>query len=331
MLRIEGRMEAGLQSAIWDRLLRLAPGFFHDYTAGDLAERVLGITTIRRVLTSAVSGSVLDAIFSVVSFAVMFWYSWKLALIAIGLAAIAVLFTVTLTALQIPHQRAMMRDMGRAEGLTYQLLTAIGKLRVAGAEARAFAQWVGILAEQKRHAYRARRIAAVQQTLTQAFPPITSVVLYVAVIKLGEPIAGDERAVPLLTIGAYMAFSAAFGQFITALMSVVSSLTSVVTIVPLYERLRPVLDHSPEAHTAAIGRSTLAGEVEFRNITFHYPGTVQPILEDLSFHVRTGEYVAPRRPIGQRQINHCAPAARLRGGTVRRCLLRSERYSDARL
>ena len=40
-------------------------------------------------------------------------------------------------------------------------------------------------AKQKEYAYRARRIAAAQHTLTQAFPGLTSVALYLAMIELG--------------------------------------------------------------------------------------------------------------------------------------------------
>ena len=298
LLRVEGRMEGRVQAAVWDRLLRLAPGFFQKYETGDLADRVLNLTTIRSVLTLAISGSILDAIFSVLSFALMFWYSWRLALVALGLALIAVLLTVALTGLQIPQQRALMRDMGRVGGLTYQLLTAVGKLRVAGAEARAFGRWASILAQQKEYAYRARRIAAAQHTLTQAFPPLTSVALYLAMIELGEPIAGAEKHVPLLTLGEYMAFSAAFGQFVSALMSVVRSLTSLVMIVPLYERVRPILSSVPETRDGAQAPGVLAGDIEFRHLTFRYQDNMPPVLNDVSFHVRPGEYIALVGPSG---------------------------------
>jgi NHLM bacteriocin system ABC transporter ATP-binding protein len=298
LLRVEGRMEAGVQAAVWDRLLRLSPGFFRNYTTGDLADRVLNVTSIRSVVTSAISGSILDAVFSLASFALMFWYSWRLALVATALALVAVILTVALTALQIPHQRALMRDMGQVEGLTYQLLTAIGKLRVAGAEARAFGRWTAMLAKQKESAYLARRIAATQQTVVQFFPPVTSVVLYVALIKLGTPIADSHATLPLLTLGAYLAFNAAFGQFVSALMSVVSGLTSVITIVPLYERVRPLLISVPETRDNAQAPGVLTGNMEFRHVTFRYQENMPLVLDDVSFQIRPGEYVALVGPSG---------------------------------
>ncbi len=298
LLRVQGRVEGSVQAAVWDRLLRLSPRFFRAYTTGDLADRVMSIGTIRSVMTTAISGSILDATFSIVSFALMFWYSWRLALIAAGLAALAVLMTVALTALQIPHQRAMLRDAGRLGGLTYQLLTAIGKLRVAGAEARAFGRWAALLAQQREHVYRARRIGAAQHTLAQVFPPATSIVLYVAMIELGTTIPDSEATVPLLTLGAYLAFNAAFGQFISALMAVVSALTSLVTIVPLFERVRPILHALPETRSDAESPGILVGDVEFRRVTFRYLDDAPPVLDDVTFRIEPGEHVALVGPSG---------------------------------
>ena len=205
--------------------------------------------------------------------------------------------TVALSALQIPHQRALMRLMGRVGGMTYQMLVAIAKLRVAGSEARAFARWGGSVAEQQSHVYSARRFAAVQNVVAQSFPPIASLAIYAAVIKLGTP-SGEGLSAPLLTVGAYMAFSAAFGQFLAALMSVVSALTTAVTIVPLYERIGPILKAVPEVRERAEPPGELTGQIEFRRISFRYLKDTPPVLDDVSWEIRPGQYAAFVGPSG---------------------------------
>jgi ABC-type bacteriocin/lantibiotic exporter with double-glycine peptidase domain len=71
-LRIEGRVDASLQAALWDRLLTLPVPFFRAYSAGDLAVRAMGIDTIRQVLTGVVVSSVVAACFSVFSYGLLF-------------------------------------------------------------------------------------------------------------------------------------------------------------------------------------------------------------------------------------------------------------------
>ncbi len=75
VIRLESRMDASVQAAVWDRLLSLPVPFFRDYTAGDLAQRGLGISAIRRALTGSALTSVMTGVFSVFSFALMFYYS----------------------------------------------------------------------------------------------------------------------------------------------------------------------------------------------------------------------------------------------------------------
>ena len=65
VLRIETKLDSGLQAAVWDRLLSLPTPFFRDYSAGDLAVRAMGINTIRQMVTSTTISSLLSGVFSV--------------------------------------------------------------------------------------------------------------------------------------------------------------------------------------------------------------------------------------------------------------------------
>src|SRR5690606_21287457 len=53
MLRVEGKMDPGIQAAVWDRLLRLPVPFFRGFGAGDLALRANGINAIRQQLSGS--------------------------------------------------------------------------------------------------------------------------------------------------------------------------------------------------------------------------------------------------------------------------------------
>jgi ATP-binding cassette subfamily C protein len=54
MIRIEGKMDASVQSAVWDRLLSLPVPFFSNYSTGDLAQRAMGINLIRQAASGVV-------------------------------------------------------------------------------------------------------------------------------------------------------------------------------------------------------------------------------------------------------------------------------------
>src|SRR5262249_33103257 len=147
ILRIESKMDSSLQSAFWDRLLRLPVAFHRQFTAGDLATRSLGISAMRQMLTGTALSAILTGVFSLFGLVVMFYYSPALSLPATGLVLLAFGVTVAAAALQIRVQRILTEQSGRLAGMLPQLLNGISKLRVACAEDRAFARWAAEFAE----------------------------------------------------------------------------------------------------------------------------------------------------------------------------------------
>ena len=67
VLRLQGKIDKGLQAAVWDRLLSLPVPFFRSYTSGDLASRSLAIAEMSRILTGSLLSAILSGIFSVFS------------------------------------------------------------------------------------------------------------------------------------------------------------------------------------------------------------------------------------------------------------------------
>jgi ABC-type bacteriocin/lantibiotic exporter with double-glycine peptidase domain len=93
MVRMEGRMDAGLQAAVLDRLLNLPIPFFRKFTAGDLATRTMGIHHIRQILSGATLTTAMTGIFSSFNLIVMFIYDWHLALIGLGMILITLIIS----------------------------------------------------------------------------------------------------------------------------------------------------------------------------------------------------------------------------------------------
>jgi len=60
-----------------------------------------------------------------------------------------------------------------------------------------------------------------------------------------------------------------------------------------WKRVRELLDSAPELEDGSFNGSTeKRGEIEFRNVSFTYPGTTRPVLEHIDLTVRQGETVA---------------------------------------
>jgi NHLM bacteriocin system ABC transporter ATP-binding protein len=289
VLRLGGKLDGTVQSAVWDRLLSLPVSFFRRYTVGDLASRSMGIDSIRDMLTGNVLTSMVAAVFSLFSFALLFYYSWRLALLGTALVAVLAGVTALLTWLQLRHQRALLAAQGKMSSLVFGLIHGISKLRVAGAEARAYARWAEGFAEQRRRALAAQRVANVQASFNPVYALMTSMAIFA--------VAGfsSEASLPL---GEFLAFNAAFGQFLAAVLTMIGVLSSVLTMIPVYERLSPILETVPEVDESKAEPGELAGEIEFSHVSFRYQQDGPLILDDVSFRAKPGEFIALVGPSG---------------------------------
>lgn len=290
VLRLGGKIDGSVQAAVWDRLLSLPVTFFRRYTVGDLANRSLGIDSIRELLTGNVLTSILAAVFSVFSFGLLFWYSRRLALLATGLVLALALVTSGLVWLQLRHQRQLIQLEGKIASLLLGFLGGIAKLRVGGAEPRAFALWAERFAEQRQRAIRAQKAAILQSSFNATYGVLTSLAIFAMV--------GFSAQEDVLSIGEFLAFYAAFGQFLAATLAMIGVVSSVLTIVPIWERLQPILLEVPEVDASKPDAGDLAGEIEFSHVSFRYQEDGPLILDDVSFKARPGEFVALVGPSG---------------------------------
>ena len=285
MLRIDGRLDLTLQAAILDRLLRLPVAFFRHYTVGDLADRTLGIGAMRQVLTGRTIRGLLAGLFCLFSFALMFYFDVRLALVASALTAVRGAAIIATSAVRLRHERRHFDLQGKVGGLVLQFLTGIGKLRVADAKVRALEVWARRFAEQKRHFVASQRAANLLNVAELGFPAAASLVIFAAA-------EADPAGNLLLDTGRFLAFFAAFGQSLAAVGEFSTSLAESLIAVPYFTRVRPLLTEPVEISEGRKPPGELSGAFELGQVTFRYLDGGPTVLDKVSLRVEKGEYVA---------------------------------------
>ena len=89
-----------------------------------------------------------------------------------------------------------------------------------------------------------------------------------------------------MELAAFLSFNAAFGQVTAAVNNLTIALTTALGVVPLLERVKPVLDERPELAGAGIDPGDLQDDIEFSNVTFRYAARMPNAIEDVSFRIR---------------------------------------------
>lgn len=289
-LRIEGKMDYTLQTAVWDHLLKLPAPFFRGYTAGDLAMRANAFAIIRQRLSSTLVTSILTLFFSLFSFALLFYYDRELALVATGIILAASIITIVFGFLELRFQKPLFDLQGKIAGLAFQLFSGLGKLHVAAAEERGLANWAELFSKQKRLSLSIRTYANILESINTLLPVLATGVLFAWVVF-------QEEAHRIST-GNFLAFLAAFTTFFTAGLSFSSESVSLLNLIPLYQRAKPILQAVPEVDETKEEPPELTGEIEAIHLSFRYNPESPMVLDDVSFRVAPGEFVALVGPSG---------------------------------
>jgi NHLM bacteriocin system ABC transporter ATP-binding protein len=291
LVRVEARMESVLQPLVMQRLLSLPVGFFRGFGTGDLTDRVLAIDRIRHLVTGTTVVSLTATAFSIVNLAVILAYSPVLALLALGIVAVAAATTAGLGILQVRHEREAVRLGGREDGLILQFIQGIAKLRVAASESRMFALWAEVFTDKRSALVRGQRIGNLRATFNGSYPIVAMLLLFaVASGRLG----GTDG----LSLGGFLAVSAAFGQLLAAMMAGGLALAAAIAALPLFERLRPLLAQEPERGGDQSDPGPLTGAIEISNLSFRYGEESALVLDDVSLKIEPGQFVAIVGPSG---------------------------------
>ena len=289
VLRVEGRFDLDVQAAVWDRLLRLPAAFFGKYSTGQLSNAALGISAIREAASGVTVQAVLGSIVVAVNFVLLFFYSPLLALLAGGLVLIAVVVCVAAGLRQVRRQRMLMTMENDLAGKLFQMLNGLSKLRVAAAEDRAFAYWATDFAKARTTSADARRAQNAVVTFNAGYTLIATLIIFAMV-------AGPAKG--QLSTAGFLSFNAAYGIMMGGALQFTAAITTAVAVVPMFEGVQPVVSQVPEVAATQESPGDLSGDIEFSQVTFAYAEGGPLILNEVSFHVRPGEFLAIVGPTG---------------------------------
>ncbi len=284
---ISRRMEVDLRRDFFSHLLRLDAAFFAENRTGDLMSRATNdILAVRMAAGPAVMYAVNTAVGFVLALSLMIWISPRLTLYAV--IPMIVLPGVVLAFGKMIHRHfeAIQEHYATLSTMVQENLTGMRIIRAYTQEDAQQAEFDALNEE-----YRRRNMRLV--TRAGAFHPILGLfsgAAMVIVLYLG----GREAMSGAISLGDYVAFFFYLALLIWPMIALgwVTNLfqrgaASMGRINALMER-EPTIAAPAEPHPV----DGVRGEIEFRNVTFRYPGTQRDVLRGVSFTARPGETVA---------------------------------------
>jgi len=288
VLRLQGAVIAKTQAGVWGRLLDLPVTFFQKHSTGRLGTIVLSMKSAQELLSGVVVAGTLGLVVVIANLGVVFFYDIRLAFVALVLAAGALIYCLVNGRRVLAIERERYESEQKLTGMSYEILSAMTKIRAAAAEERAFMRW----SDQQRVVQAqvlASRQAQDRVTIFNGVYPL----LCLAVVFLMANLSSTPMALPAL-----LTFLTAFTLMINSLLMFTGSVLTAGAIVPMVESLDPLLGAEPEAGVGKAHPGELSGNVTLRGVSFRYGEDGPLVIDDVSIEVQPGEFVAIVGPSG---------------------------------
>jgi len=276
---ISTRMSIAVQAATEMRLLSLPPAFFRKYAAGELSERAGYLTSLTETLVSTLFGTGLSALFSLAYIGSIFAYAPGLVIPALAVIIVTVSFSLLVIFSRQKITKEKMEIETKESGMTYAMISGIEKIKISGAEKRAFAGWVNLYAKKIAKEYNPPLFLKLSTVITLAISTAGTLVMYYFAIRTG------------VNPAEYTAFTAAYGMVYGAFSSVASLATTFSEIRPIFAMAKPIMDCVPEETENKEIVTELTGKIELSHVTFSYGEDGPPAVDDLSLSIKPGQYI----------------------------------------
>jgi ATP-binding cassette subfamily C protein LapB len=298
---------------IGDLVLRTVRGYFLDWASarvdvkltGRIMEQVLGIRmeqrpnsvgsfasnlrsfeTVRDFITSATITTLIDIPFGLIFVVVIAWISWPM-IIPVILGAILILaYSLSVQTKMHELSETMYRASAMRNAILIESLVSLETVKALGIEGNMQRKWEHSAHYLTEVSSKLRLLStsinngasSIQQLIT-----VSLVVLGVYLVINGDLTMGGLMACTMLSSRALVPISQAAG-LLTQYHNAATSLTSLDEIMH-----RPV---ERPADANFLSRPAFNGDIEFREVSFDYPGSEEAALTKVSFKIRRGEHVA---------------------------------------
>ena len=280
MSRLTMRLSLSVQAAAMMRILSLPASFFKDYGSGELANRSQYINLLVERLLDMVLTTGLTSLFSLAYISQIFTYAPALVAPALFVVFSTVLIAVISALLQIRISGEQMELASKESGMSYALISGIQKIKLSGAEKRAFARWGNIYTKSAKLLYDPPMFLKVNAVFTTAISLAGTILIYYLAIKSG------------VSVSEYYAFNVAYGMVSGAFTALAGIALTASQIKPILDMARPILDAQPEVAEEKQVVERLMGGIELSNVTFAYNPNMPNVLDGVSLKISPGQYVA---------------------------------------
>ncbi len=287
------RADVILSSRIFEQVLNIQVKA-RPQSAGAFAHHLREFETLRDFFTSATVTALVDLPFLGVFLLIIYLIGGPLAIVpAIAVPVVIIMGLV----LQLPMRKSVAKnteESSQKHGVIIETISALDTVKSLGVEGHMQKEWERFVGQTAQTSVRSRFFAGLGINLSAAAMQLVTVFVVVyGVYLMSQP---DST----MTIGSLIASTILTGRTMAPLGQIAGLLTRLNQALAALKGLNQIMALPVErsAEKRQLSRPQIKGEIEFKDVTFKYPGTELPSLSGVSFKIRPGEKVAIIGPVG---------------------------------
>lgn len=287
-LKIQGKFAISANAEYLWHVLRLPMQFFSQRQSGDLSSRQSENEQIAYTMINQLAPTALNFIMMIFYFFIMIQYSILLTVIGVASLVINMLVAQIISQKRINVSRVASRDAGKLNSVKIGAIEMIESIKASGAENGYFQKFSGLHASVNSQKIKLFKINQYLGNIPTLVNELTSTVILMTgafLIIQGE-----------FTVGSLIAFQGFLASFSLPVNSFISLSQDIQEMRVSMERIEDVFDYPAdvlydEVDTGEVYEK-LTGNIEIKNITFGYSKLAEPLIENFSLSVKSGQKIA---------------------------------------
>ncbi|MFC5282287.1 peptidase domain-containing ABC transporter [Pedobacter alpinus] len=277
-------IDANIILGYYKHLLKLPQQFFDTMRVGEIISRINDAVKIRAFLNDVSINFLLNIFILFFSFALMFTYYWKLALLLIVVIPLYGFIYWVTNKLNKKVQRKLMEDSAELESQLVESLNAMGTIKRFGLEDFANEKTETRFIKLLDSIYTSSMNAVFSGTSSEFISRIIIIIL----LWVGAGFVLDNEITP----GELLSFYALVGYFTSPVAGLIGMNKTVQDAVIAADRLFEIMDLEQENQENQIELTeTQIGTIQFQNVSFRY-GTRVQVFDDLNLSIQKGKFTA---------------------------------------
>jgi subfamily B ATP-binding cassette protein HlyB/CyaB len=292
VLHTGNRVDAVLATGVLAHLLRLPLGYFERRPTGVTVARLHGVETIREFITGAAVSFVLDLPFLAIVLAVMFWYSWQLSLIALGILLVLAVVSALVTPLLRERLNRQFMLGARNQAFLTEYVAGVETVKTLQLEPVLERRYGDFLASYLSSSFTARGLSNTYHVTAGALEQAMTL----AILVVGALLVMRNDGFTIGMLVAFQMFAARMAQPMLRIAGLWQEFQQASIAV---RRLGDILDAPAEPHALAPSRAgTGSGRIEAQGLSFRYSEQHPYLYRNLDFAIRPGTLVLVAGPSG---------------------------------